>query len=197
MVKYESHMIYKHCNTLWPCPIWHTTPSCSNQTPIISYIWFEEFKHLPYCTWSLFHLIINGTLEKTLTGMRTDTVTNGTSCFFWEKCIMDHLSSIRYCSLIQPSENTWVQVCDAVDAGEAERMGRCIAAMQLAKKTVRVCVLSVLALSTVPGAGAACFLSWVEAVKCWKLSSFWHTAEQGRQSWKTICSNIKLRPEDS
>ena len=111
-------------------------------------------------------LIINGTLEKTLTEMRTDTVTNGTSFFFVERNALwifpasDTVLSYNH----QKSPGLW-----RCPHWEAERMGKCNAAMQLAKKTVGVCVLqAVLALSLHRAWSWCRFSVLCGSSKCWK-----------------------------
>lgn len=165
-------------------------------------------KHLPYMV-PLPSLMAHW--RKMLTGMRTNTVTNGTR--FWEKCIMNHLpalwvSRIRYCilfSLMNRSRDTITITTlspglghDAVHVRKQRMVeeAKCISAMQpedcqgLCVTGSAVLVLSLLCLELVQHVSVVGGSS-----KCWRLSvvQFKHTLVQGRQdeshlihSW-TVC----------
>ena len=148
---------------------------------------------------------INGTLEKMLTGMRTHTVTNGTSFFFFV-CLFVFLERNALWVIFRqgeklrpprktPSPGLWRES----DRTRKQRMveeAKCIVAMQLARRLSRsVCVQgapSSLSLSPAePGAAAAGFLSRVEAVKVLKvvrLSCSGAQLLQEQAGWKPIYS---------
>lgn len=96
MVTYETHVIYKHCNTCIHLetmfPMKHNTlhvqkrAACTQIPKYVSSFYFEEIKHLtrPLLPSLMAHW---RNLEWGQTLLQMAPV------FFWEKCIMDHLLS--------------------------------------------------------------------------------------------------------